>query len=309
MMCSDEEDAPYYKNPLVGIGFRVPIAKWTMANLHRFDVLEVTVDHYINGGEFTRSAIRNVVDRIPVVLHGVGLSIGTDTPLDEEYLDGVAEAIEDLKNPSYSEHLAWTKVPGLDLANLLPVPKTRAVAEMLIPKIEQVQARLPVPFSLENISYVFDFPDGEMSDAELFNLLFHETGVGMLLDVENLFVNSHNHRIDPRAFLDELPEGVVTGVHAAGGPLVSRPYLDEPFYADNHSRQVPEQALELLVCALHRQRPKTIILERDNDYEKGDELLADVARLREQVARAGDDRTVGSRCNDSLTGRPSCCVV
>ena len=277
-------------SPLIGIGFRVPISRWTLANLHRFDVLEVTVDHYIRGGDYTRRAIRNLVDRIPLVLHGVGLSIGTDAPLDEEYLDGVCEAVEDLKVPSYSEHLAWTKVPGIDLANLLPLPKTRAVADMLIPKIQQVRARLPVPFSLENISYVFDFPDSEMSDSEFFNLLFRETGVGMLLDVENLFVNSHNHGVDPMAFLDELPASVVTGVHAAGGPLVRRPYLDGPFYADNHSRQVPEQALDILRYALRRQRPQTVILERDNDYEKGDELLADVARLREQAARAAPRR-------------------
>lgn len=272
--------------PLIGIGFRVPITRWTLANLHRFDVLEITVDHYIKGGEYARNAIRNLVDRIPLVLHGVGLSIGTDAPLDEGYLDGVAEAIEDLKVPSYSEHLAWTKVPGIDIANLLPVPKTRAVADVLIPKIEQLQARLPVPFSIENISYVFDFPDAEMTDAEFFNLLFRETGVGMLLDVENLFVNSRNHGIDPAAFLDQLPAGVVTGVHAAGGPLIHRPYLDAPFHADNHSHQVPEQALALLERALERQRPQTVILERDNDFEQGDELLADVARIRRQAQKA-----------------------
>ncbi len=277
---------PSSASPLIGIGFRVPIAKWTLANLQRFDVLEITVDHYVKGGEYARKAIRNLVDRIPLVLHGVGLSIGTDAPLDERYLDGVAEAIEDLKVPSYSEHLAWTKVPGIDIANLLPVPKTRAAADMLIPKIQRVQARLPVPFSIENISYVFDFPDAEMSDAEFFNLLFRETGVGMLLDVENLFVNSRNHGVDPRAFLDQLPAGVVTGVHAAGGPLVHRPYLDAPFHADNHSQPVPEQALELLEYALDRQRPRTVVLERDNDFEQGDELLADVARIRRQAGKA-----------------------
>ena len=277
---------PSSASPLIGIGFRVPIAKWTLANLQRFDVLEITVDHYVKGGEYARKAIRNLVDRIPLVLHGVGLSIGTDAPLDERYLDGVAEAIEDLKVPSYSEHLAWTKVPGIDIANLLPVPKTRAAADMLIPKIQRVQARLPVPFSIENISYVFDFPDAEMSDAEFFNLLFRETGVGMLLDVENLFVNSRNHGVDPRAFLDQLPAGVVTGIHAAGGPLVHRPYLDAPFHADNHSQPVPEQALELLEYALDRQRPRTVVLERDNDFEQGDELLADVARIRRQAGKA-----------------------
>lgn len=273
-------------SPLIGIGFRVPITRWTLANLDQFDVLEVTVDHYLKGGEYARKAIRGLVDRIPLVLHGVGLSIGTDAPLDQEYLDGVVEAIEDLKTPSYSEHLAWTKAPGIDLANLLPVPRNRTAADMLVPKIRQVQARLPVPFSIENISYVFDFPDGEMSDAEFFNLLFRETGVGMLLDVENLYVNSRNHGFDPRSFLDELPEGVVTDVHAAGGPLVHRPYLDAPFHADDHSHPVPQETLGLLEHALLRQRPRTVILERDNGYEQGEELLTDVARLREQAARA-----------------------
>lgn len=259
-------------------------------NLRRFDVLEVTVDHYVKGGEYAHKAIANLVDRIPLVLHGVGLSLGTDAPLDDRYVDEVAQAIDELKVPSYSEHLAWTKVPGLDLANLLPVPRTRAVADVLIRKIERLQSRLPVPFSLENISYVFDFPDGEMSDAKFFNLLFRETGVGMLLDVENLFVNSENHGLDPRAFLEELPEGVVTGVHAAGGPLVRRPYLDRPFRADNHSHRVPDEAMDLLEQALVRQRPQTVILERDNDIERGDELLADVERIRGQVARSMSPR-------------------
>ena len=181
---------------------------------------------------------------------------------------------------------SWSKAPGIDLANLLPVPRNRAAADMLVPKIRQVQARLPVPFSIENISYVFDFPDGEMSDAEFFNLLFRETGVGMLLDVENLYVNSRNHGFDPRLFLDELPEGIVTDVHAAGGPLVHRPYLDAPFHADDHSHPVPQETLGLLEHALLRQRPRTVILERDNGYEQGEELLTDVARLREQAARA-----------------------
>ena len=277
-------------SPLIGIGFRIPIARWTLTNLHEFDVLEVIVDHYINGGELARRIIRNLVGRIPLVLHGVGLSIGTDVPLDDRYVDAVVQAIQDLETPSYSEHLAWTKVPGVDLANLLPIPKTFATAEMLIRKIERLQTHLPVPFVMENISYVFDFPDAEMSDIEFFNLLFRETGVGMLLDVENLFVNSRNHDFDPQLFLDELPEGVVRGIHVAGGPVVHRPYLDAPFHADSHSQQAPEEALDLLAYALGKQSPETIILERDSGYDQGNELIADVARIRERVTESGSTR-------------------
>ena len=277
-------ERPTEADALIGIGFRAPIARWTMVHLHRFDVLEVTVDHYIKGGERVRKAIRNLVGRVPLVLHGVGLSIGTDVPLDDAYVDDVVGAIHDLEPLSYSEHLAWTKVPGIDLANLLPVPRTRAAADMLIPKIEILQERLPVPFALENISYVFDFPDQEMDDAAFFNLLFRETGVGLLLDVENLHVNSRNHGVDAQGFLDALPVGVVRGVHAAGGPEVDRPYLDVPALADNHSHPVPEEALDLLTCALRRQRPETVILERDSDLENGEEILSDVVRIRERTS-------------------------
>ena len=277
-------ERPTEAEALVGIGFRAPIARWTLAYLHRFDVLEITVDHYIRGGERVRRAIGNLVGRVPLVLHGVGLSIGTDVPLDDDYVDEVAGAIDDLEPLSYSEHLAWTKVPGLDIANLLPVPKTRAAADMLIPKIEILQKRLPIPFSLENISYVFDFPNPEMDDAAFFNLLFRETGVGLLLDVENLHVNSRNHGVDAQGFLNALPEAVVKGVHAAGGPEVDRPYLDVPALADNHSHPVPEEALDLLTCALRRQRPETVILERDSDLDKGEEILSDVSRIRERLS-------------------------
>ena len=112
---------------MVGIGFRAQIARRTMVHLHRFDVREVTVDHYIRGGERVHRAIKNLVGRVPLVLHGVGLSIGTDTPLDDDYVDDVAGAIDVLEPLSYSEHLAWTKVPGIDIANLLPVRRRPVV--------------------------------------------------------------------------------------------------------------------------------------------------------------------------------------
>jgi len=136
----------------VGIGYRAAIGAWTRANLDRFDVLQVTVDHCIHGGNIQRSAIYDLVGRIPLTAHGVGLSIGTDAPLDLAYLDETAAVVERLKAPAYSEHLAFTRVPGRDLGKLLPLPKIEAVAEAVIAKVKIVQARIPVPFLLENIT-------------------------------------------------------------------------------------------------------------------------------------------------------------
>src|SRR5262249_163705 len=132
----------------------------------RFDVLEITVDHCISGRKTVRSTIFDLVGRIRLTAHGVGLSLGTDAPLDLAYLDRVAAVIERLGAPPYSQHLAFTRIPGRDTAALLPLPKTEEVAELIIAKIRTVQSRVPVPFLLENITYVFDWPDSRMSDAD-----------------------------------------------------------------------------------------------------------------------------------------------
>jgi uncharacterized protein len=269
----------------VGMGYRSAIAKWTRANLERFDLLEITVDHCIHGSAAQRAEIFDLVGAIPLNAHGVGLSIGTDAPLDYRYLDAVANVVDRLHAPTYSEHLAFTRVPGRDLANLLPLPRTEAVAEMVVAKVRAVMARMPVPFLLENISYVFEWPDSRLSDAAFLNLICGESGAGLLLDVENLYLNATNHRFDAFAFLDDLSTGLVREVHMAGGTVVRDPRLAKPFLADSHSHPIPAEALELLEYALARHTPATIVLERDDRLEAADEILGDIERIRACVDR------------------------
>jgi len=272
--------------PAVGIGFRAAIADWTRANLDRFDALEITVDHCLAGSRSLRAAIFDLVGRIPLTAHGVGLSLGTDAPLDLAYLDEVAEVVERLRAPAYSEHLAFTRVPGRETAALMPLPKTEAVAESIIAKVRTVQSRVPFPFLLENITYVFEWPDSKMSDAEFLNLICRETGAGLLLDVENVYLNATNHGFDPRAFIDALRPGLVREVHMAGGVTISDGSLARPLLADSHSHPVPDAALDLLAYTLERHTPSVIILERDDRLEAGDEILDDIARIRARVAAA-----------------------
>lgn len=272
--------------PAIGIGYRRHIDGWTRANLAQFDVLEVTVDHWLAGNEVARAAIFDLAGRIPLTAHGIGLSIGTDAPLDFAYLDEIATILDRLQVPAYSEHLAFTRVPGRDLGNLLPVPKTRAVAEQVIAKVRTIQSRISVPFLLENITYIFDWPDAELSDAELLSFICTETGAGILLDVENLYLNACNHRFDPYVFLDDLPANAVKEVHVAGGVTLQDDALPGPLLQDTHSHPVPEAALDLLDYALRRQAPHTIVLERDDRLEAVDEILSDVARLRERFGHS-----------------------
>ena len=267
----------------VGIGYRTAIAEWTRANLDYFDVLEVTVDHCIHGDRSQRDEIFDLVGRIPLNAHGVGLSIGTDVPLDLAYLDRVADIVRRLRAPTYSEHLAFTRVPGRDLANLLPLPRTETVAETIIEKVRTIRSHVPVPFLLENISYAFDWPDSNLSDADFLNLICSESGAGILLDIENLYLNAANHGFDPCAFIDGLSLGLVREVHMAGGTTVHDASLPRPFLADSHSHPIPDEALDLLDYVLARHAPSTIVLERDDRFDAVDEILDDVARIRSRV--------------------------
>lgn len=270
--------------PQIGIGYRPAIGDWFLAHLDRFDVLEITVDHFLHGGTATRAGIEAVARHKPVVLHGVGLSIGTDVAVDLSYVREVAAVARRLGAPSYSEHLAFTRVPGCDLANLLPLPRTRAVADAVIGRIREVRHVLGLPFSVENITYLFDWPDSELDDAAFLNLVCDGTGASILLDVENLYVNSHNHGFDPYAFLDALKLGSVSGIHTAGGGLV------DGVLVDTHDHPVPDGALDLLDYVLTCQQPDTIVLERDDRLHQHEQLLADVERIRRRVATSSSVR-------------------
>src|SRR5262249_49977996 len=145
-------------------------------------MLEITVDHCISSGELVASEIFDLVGQIPMTAHGIGLSIGPAVPADLPYPHRAPATVERLRAPAYSEHLAFTRAPGRDLANLLPLPKTEEVAEAIIAKVRIVQSCIPVPFLLENISYLFEWPESRMTDAEFLNLICRETGASLLLD-------------------------------------------------------------------------------------------------------------------------------
>jgi len=267
---------------LVGGSFRFEVKDEIFAHLDQFGVVEVIVDHFLNTDEHRRDWIREVSRRAPIVAHGVGLSLGTAVQPDPVYLDQVARALGELKARCYSEHLAFTRVPGHEFGELLPVPRTAETAEVLIENIRYVRSFLDVPFHVENIARYFDYPDSEFDEAAFLDLLHRETGAGILLDVENLYANSLNMRDDADRLIQSLPPGAVKSVHLGGGDW------RDSLFVDDHAHDVPDEALCLLRQTILRHQPDVIVVERDDNFDNNS-LTRDVSRVRRAAQAAADE--------------------
>lgn len=280
---------PLFEARAVGAGFRREAWTELESNLPEFDVFEITVDHYIHGSPRVRDRILEIADSKPVVVHGVGLSIGTALLPDRSYLDQVGAFIERVRAPWYSEHLAFTGVPGTDLAELLPLPRTPAALEVVAANLAVVREHVSVPVLLENITYYFTYPADDLSEIEFLNRVMETTGAFLLLDLENVSINAHNHGLDADAFIDALPPRSVRALHLAGGTS------DGNLRIDSHSRPVSEHVWALLARVLKTQSPDAIIVERDDDLARFSDVIEDCRSARVIVARhRADDRQHGA---------------
>lgn len=263
--------------PRVGVGYRAALLDWIASSLDQIETLEITLDHYFLGTDQQRDRIEGLTGTVPLTGHGVGLSLGTDILPDGAYLEKVAQAVDRLGLAFYSEHLAFTGVPGYELANLLPLPKTEAVAEIMVRNVNYVRSFLDVPFLLENITYYFEYPDSSMTDSEFMNVVCSESGADMLLDVENVYVNAVNGFCGAVEYLDALPPSSVMALHTAG----CRSY--EGLLVDTHDQPVPDGTIEILEMALQRFSPMTVILERDRRLNELNEIAHDLQRIKNCV--------------------------
>jgi uncharacterized protein len=190
--------------------------------------------------------ISRAAERLTIVGHSVGLSIGSADPLDTGHVEQLARWQERYRMPWHSDHLSFVRLPGVDAHTelspgmALPVPYDREVLEMLVERVDAVQARVPVPFLLENNVYYVDLPEQEMTEPEFLNALTQRTGCGLLLDVHNVVVNATNHGFGARDFIFALDLDAVVELHIAGGSEL------EGMYTDSHAGPVAERVWELL---------------------------------------------------------------
>jgi len=255
-----------------GLGWRPALAGLIARRLETHDLgfVEVLAEH-LNPRALPEPLTSLRDQGVPIVVHGLALSLGGAERPSRRRLRHLAACAEALQAPLVSEHLAFVRAGRHDSGHLLPVPRTRDALDVVCANIARAQARLPVPLALENIATLVEWPDAELSEADFLAEVVDRTGVSLLVDVANLYANTRNHGTDPAAFLDRLPLDHLAYVHVAGG--VER---DDGFYRDTHRHAVPPAVLELLAELCTRTAPSGVLVEWDGNFPGEDELAAEL---------------------------------
>jgi uncharacterized protein (UPF0276 family) len=213
---------------------------------------------------------------VPVLLHGIGLSLGSAEGLDPERLEHLARVVEAVRPPWFSEHVAFCRAGGVEIGHLAPLPFNREAVDTVAANVQELRRAIPgVPLLLENIAYNLQLPESQMTEAAFVRAVIEATDAGLLLDLENVHANSRNHGYDPLEHLESLPLERVVEVHLAGGTV------RDGQYADSHTRPVPEESWDLLEWLAPRAEVRAVIIERDDDLPPFEELLAEVRRAGE----------------------------
>lgn len=237
------------------------------------DFMEAAPENWIGvGGRFGRQ-FSAMAERYPIVLHGLSLDIGGPDPIDAELVAQIGAFMRRYDVPLYSEHLTYCAAEG-HLYDLLPIPFTDEAVQHVAGRVRQVQDILGQAIALENASY-YAQPHLDLTEAQFITAVLKESGCDLLLDVNNIYVNSINHRYDPLEFLDALPLERARYIHVAG-------HFDEAddLKVDTHGSDVIDPVWLLLEAAYQRLGPLPTLLERDFNLPPLEQLLAEVAQIR-----------------------------
>ncbi len=238
------------------------------------DFMEIAPENWIGvGGRFGRQ-FAELAERFPMICHGLSLSIGSPAPLDLDFLKSVKHFLDVHQIEIYSEHLSYCSDDKGHLYDLMPMPFTSEAATYVAGRVKQVQDVLERPIALEHVSY-YAAPGQEMDEVAFINQVLHEADCGLLLDVNNIFVNSVNFRYDPYEFLDALDTSRTWYVHIAGHYVEA-----EDLRVDTHGSAVVDPVWQLLKAAFDKIGPKPVLLERDFNFPPMSELLAEIGQIR-----------------------------
>ncbi|WP_326941982.1 MNIO family bufferin maturase [Actimicrobium sp. GrIS 1.19] len=262
-----------------GVGLRAAHYREFLEQRPKVDWLEVHTENYFEAGGWDAHVLEQLRHAYPISLHGVGLGIGSAHGFSEAHLARVCDTVRRVEPALISEHLCWGAVHDRHLNDLLPMPLTQEALLLVAHRVDRVQQALGRQLLIENVSTYLRFAADAMSEAEFLAALAARTGCGILLDINNLYVNLRNHGEDPLAALQALPPGCVGEMHLAGHLVTADAVID------NHGAVVAPAVWLLYEQALRRFGPVSTLIEWDTDIPELAVLLAEAQHARDIAAR------------------------
>lgn len=256
----------------LGLGLRNVHFEHILAEWPAVQWFEAISENFMDSGGRPRYVIRQVAERYPVVLHGVSLSIGSTDPLNFDYLGKLKALAAEVEPMWVSDHLCWTGVLGMNSHDLLPVPLTEETLRHVAGRVRQVQDFLERPLILENPSTYLTFTESTLEEPDFLRQLSDETGCGLLLDVNNVYVTCFNSGTDPVAYIESFPCQRVVQMHLAGHQNCGTHIID------THDRPVLPDVWELYRLAWTRTGGASTLLEWDGNIPSFEECHAELLK-------------------------------
>lgn len=259
----------------VGIGLRRQHFNNVINSTDGIDFFELLSENFMNYGGLPRKTITHLKNKnVPMICHGVGLSLGSCDQLDERYIESLQELLDFINAPWFSDHLSFASENKIHLHDLIPVLRSNESVELISNKINKVQQIFKRPFAIENVSYYAESNLHQMSETQFIKKIVQNTGCKLLLDVNNVYVNSVNHRYNMHLYIDELPLDHVIQIHLAGHDKRGEILID------THGNYIIDEVWELYRYTLNKiNRPITTLIEWDNE-------IPDYQTLKDEASKA-----------------------
>ncbi len=260
-----------------GVGYKPQHFAAIMADPGSVRWLEIHAENYMGDGGRPLAQLRQLAERFPISVHGVGLSIGGEARLDRDHLMRLKQICGWLKPASFSEHLAWSTHDGAYLNDLLPLPYTPATLARVTDHIDEVQEVLGRRMLLENPSTYLAFAETSMDEVEFLSEIAHRTGCGLLLDVNNVYVSGTNQNYDAEAYLDAFPVHLVGEIHL-GGHDEDHDDHGRRLLIDSHGAEVVDPVWALYARVIAKGGARPTLIEWDNEVPDWPVLAAEAVR-------------------------------
>ena len=258
----------------IGVGLRVPHYRHVLSQRPAVDFFEIISENFMVEGGKPIYHLEQVLERYPLIQHGVSLSIGGPEAPDPAYLARLKQLVRKVKPAWLSDHFCWCGVPGAHLHDLLPLPYSWEAVERVAERARQVQDYLEVPFALENTSSYMAYTSSEMTEWQFISEVAERADIGLMFDVNNVYVSAYNHGFDAHEFIRSVPHERIVQIHLAGHTNLGK------YIIDTHRGHVIDEVWDLYRETIRLSGPVSTLIEWDDEIPEWGVLAAEAEKAR-----------------------------